>query len=72
MGADTQVDDMVQFAALQGRDGNDDAVDAVAIAQLRDILQRALHRHPMDGLALRGRHQPPPQHARIPYWTCTR
>ena len=50
MGADTQVDDMVQFAALQGRDGNDDAVDAVAIAQLRDILQRALHRHPVDGL----------------------
>ena len=50
MGADAQIDDMVQLAALQGRNGDDDAVDAVALAQVRDILQRALHRHPVDGL----------------------
>ena len=41
---------MVQLAALQGRNGDDDAVDAVALAQVRDLFQRALHRHPVDGL----------------------
>ena len=50
VGAYAQVDDMAQLAALQGGDGNDDAVDAVALAQLRDLLQRALDRHAVDGL----------------------
>ena len=50
VGAYAQVDHMAQLAALQGGDGNDDAVDAVALAQLRDLLQRALDRHAVDGL----------------------
>ena len=41
---------MVQPAAPQGGDGNDDAVDVVAGAQLGDVLQGALDRHAVDGL----------------------
>ena len=45
---------MVQAAAPQGRDGNDDGVDAVAGAQIGDLLQRTLHRDAVDGLAQLG------------------
>ena len=50
VGGHAQVDDVVQPAAPQGGDGNDDAIDVVAGAQLGDVLQGALDRHPVDGL----------------------
>ena len=55
VGGDAEVDDMVQSAALQRRDGDDDAVDVVSLADLRDLLQCAPHRDAVDGLAELGR-----------------
>ena len=43
---------MVQPAAPQGGDGNDDVVDVVLGAELGDLLQRTLDRHAVDGLSL--------------------
>ena len=52
VGGNAEVDDMVQPAAPQGGDGNDDVVDVVLGAELGDLLQRALDRHAVDGLPL--------------------
>ena len=41
---------MVQAAAFQGGDGNDDALDVVLLAQGGNLFQRALDRHAVDGL----------------------
>ena len=52
VGGDAEVDDVVQAAALQRRDGDDDGVDVVSGAQACGISSSVpLHRDAVDGLA---------------------